>query len=133
MRWVLQMIETGMPSGVAGLDIMEINRPDGASTMADLGLTLSEAKQLLARVQHAIVAAQAGDVAARRSECPSCSDRCYVDGWRCDLLATRLARSRYNCRGFVASDAVTSSAVSLGHRIVDRRLSWIDFAPISPP
>jgi len=50
MRWVLRLIETGMPSGVAGVDVMEISRPDGASDIADLGLTLSEAKQLLACV-----------------------------------------------------------------------------------
>ncbi|HZY58748.1 MAG TPA: hypothetical protein VFE56_03225, partial [Candidatus Binataceae bacterium] len=68
MRWILQLIEAGMPSGVAGVDIMEISRPDGASNIADLGLTLSEAKQLLARVQQAIVAAQAGDLATRRPE-----------------------------------------------------------------
>jgi hypothetical protein len=37
-----------MPSGVTGLDVMEINRPDGAGNIADLGLTLAEAKQLLA-------------------------------------------------------------------------------------
>jgi hypothetical protein len=72
MRWVLRLIETGMPSGVSGVDVMEISRPDGASNIADLGLTLSEAKQLLARVQQAIVAAQAGDLAARRPECPTC-------------------------------------------------------------
>ena len=59
MRWVLRVIETGMPSGMDGVDVMEISRPGGASNIADLGLTLSEAKQLLARVQQAIVAAQA--------------------------------------------------------------------------
>ena len=58
IRWVLRLIETGMPSGVAGVDVMEISRPDGASNIADLGLTLSEAKQLLACVQQTIVAAQ---------------------------------------------------------------------------
>ena len=88
MRWVLRLIETGMPSGVAGADVMEISRPDGASNIADLGLTLSETKQLLARVQKAIVAAQAGDIAARRPECPSCRGRCHVDCRRCHLLAT---------------------------------------------
>ena len=81
MRWVLRLIETGMPSGVAGVDVMEISRPDGASNIADLGLTLSEAKQLLARVQQAIVAAQAGDLAARRPECPSCRGRCCDSGF----------------------------------------------------
>jgi hypothetical protein len=58
MRWVLRLIETGMPSRVAGVDVMEISRPDGASNIADLGLTLSEAKQLLACVQQTIVGAQ---------------------------------------------------------------------------
>jgi hypothetical protein len=38
MRWVLRLIETGMPSEVAGVDVMEISRPDGASNIADLGL-----------------------------------------------------------------------------------------------
>jgi hypothetical protein len=57
MRWVLRLIEADMPSGVAGVDVMEISRPDGASNIADLALTLSEAKQLLACVQQAIVAA----------------------------------------------------------------------------
>ena len=32
MRWVLRLIETGMPSGVAGVDVMEISRPDGLAT-----------------------------------------------------------------------------------------------------
>jgi hypothetical protein len=45
MRWVLRLIETGMPSGVAGVDVMEISRPDGASNIADLGLTLFEARE----------------------------------------------------------------------------------------
>ena len=86
MRWVLRLIETGLPSGVAGVDVMEISRPDGASNIADLGLTLSEAKQLLARVQQAIVAAQAGDLAARRPECPSCSGRWRTVGMSPETL-----------------------------------------------
>src|SRR5271163_3251268 len=118
MRWVLRLIETGMPSGVAGVDVMEISRPDGASNITDLGLTLSEAKQLLARVQQAIVAAQAGDLAARRPECPTCWGRCHVNSRGAICSRHHSARWRYSCRGFVASAAVTSSAASLGHRIV---------------
>ena len=104
-----------MPSGVAGVDVMEISRPDGASNIADLGLTLSEAKQLLARVQQAIVAAQAGDLAARRPECPSCRGRCHVNGRRCHLLATPFGTGdneqlpRFRC-------------VSCGH--IERCVTW---------
>src|ERR1700735_4221740 len=86
MRWVLRLIETGMPSRVAGVDVMEISRPDGASNIADLGLTLSEAKQLLACVQQTIVAAQAGRLAARRPEGSSCCGRGDVNGGGRPLL-----------------------------------------------
>jgi hypothetical protein len=33
MRWVLRLIDAGKPSGVAGVDVMEISRPDGAGNM----------------------------------------------------------------------------------------------------
>jgi hypothetical protein len=88
MRWVVRLIETGMPSEVAGVDVMDISRPDGVSSLADLGLTLSEAKQLLAHAQQAVVAAQARDLAARRPKCSSCTGRCHVNGRRSQLLAT---------------------------------------------
>ena len=114
MRWVLRLIETGMPSGVAGVDVMEISRPDGASNRADLGLTLSEAKQLLACVQQAIVAAQAGDLAARRPECSSCSGRCHVNGRRCHLLATPFGKVTVQLPRF--------RCVSCGH--IERCVTW---------
>jgi hypothetical protein len=40
---------------------MEINRPDDLGDIADLGLTLAEAKRLLAGLQQEIVAVQARD------------------------------------------------------------------------
>ena len=46
---------------------MAISRPDGLGDIAELGLTLAEAKQLLVQVQQEVVAAQA---ASRR-----CFDR----------------------------------------------------------
>ena len=114
MRWVLRLIETGMPSGVAGADVMEISRPDGASNIADLGLTLSEAKQLLACVQQTIVAAQAGDLASRRPKCSSCSGRCHVNGRRCHLLATPF--------GKVTAQPPRFRCVSCGH--IERCVTW---------
>ena len=44
------------------MDIMEISNPDDLGDIANLGLTLTEAKQLLARVQREISAAQAKGV-----------------------------------------------------------------------
>jgi hypothetical protein len=42
------------------VDIMEISKPDDLGNIANLGLTLTEAKQLLARVQREISAAREG-------------------------------------------------------------------------
>jgi hypothetical protein len=58
---------------------MEVSRPDGVGGIGDLGLTLSEAKQLLARVQQAIVAAQAGDREPARQRVSPKSDDDAVD------------------------------------------------------
>ena len=64
MAWVLQLVETGADGQAGSLDVFEISRPNNLCDIANLGLTLPEAKQLLARVQQAVVAAQAHDHAA---------------------------------------------------------------------
>ncbi len=67
---------------------MEIHRPDDLCDIANLGLTLAQAKQLLARVQQEIVAAQARDHAVRRPECPHCDRACRVKDYRDHAVAT---------------------------------------------
>jgi hypothetical protein len=57
---MLRLVKTGAEGEGPGTDLMEISRPDGLGDIANLGLTLSEGKQLLAHVQREIVAAQAG-------------------------------------------------------------------------
>jgi len=104
----------GHAQGLAGVDVMEMSLPHGASNIADLRLTQSEAKQLLACVQQAIIAAQAGDLVARRPECPSCSGRCHVNGRRCHLLATPF--------GKVTVDLPRFRCVSCGH--IERCVTW---------
>ena len=69
MGLVLRLVETGADTRARGIDVLEIDRPGGLHDIAKLGLTLPEAKQLLARVQQAVVAVQARDQAALRPEC----------------------------------------------------------------
>jgi len=64
MGWVLRLAETG-PDAAGSIDLIEIHRSTGLADIANLGLTLSEAKELLARVQQAIVAARVRDHAVR--------------------------------------------------------------------
>lgn len=67
---------------------MEIGRSTDLGDIADLGLTLPEAKQLLGLVQQAVVAGQARVQAALRPDCLSCSGRCHIKDWRFRQVAT---------------------------------------------
>ena len=55
MRWVLRLIATGDDVCCQSTDLAEICRPDGPHDIANLGLSLLEAKQLLGSLQRAIV------------------------------------------------------------------------------
>jgi hypothetical protein len=67
---------------------MKIDPGRDLGEISDLGLTLSEAKQLLGRVQQEIVAAQARDHAVLRPQCPSCGRGCHVKDWQHHVVAT---------------------------------------------
>jgi len=107
VAWILRLVKIGAEGEGPCTDVLEISRPDDLVDIANLGLTLSEAKQLLAGVQREIVAAQARSHAVRRPECPRCDGVCHVkDYWRLALA---------------------------GHRIAGRRRSWAGFRRISRP
>jgi hypothetical protein len=56
MGLVLRLVETRADGGTRSIDVLELSRPGNLRDIADLGLTLPEAKQILARVQQAVVA-----------------------------------------------------------------------------
>ena len=56
---MLRLVKVGAEGEEPCADVMEINRPGDLGDVANLGLTLAEAKRLLAGVQREIVAAQA--------------------------------------------------------------------------
>jgi hypothetical protein len=49
MRWVLRLVEAKGEWQSHGTDVMEIVRPDDLGNIADVGLTLAEAKALHVR------------------------------------------------------------------------------------
>lgn len=61
MAWVLRLMEIGAEGEGLCTDMTEIGRHGDPRNIADLGLTLAEAKLLLAGVQRGIAAAQARD------------------------------------------------------------------------
>src|SRR3954470_22942809 len=76
VAWVLRLVEIGAEGEERCADVVEISRPDGLVDIADLGLTLAEAKLVLAGIQREIIAAQARVHAVRRPECRSCGTTC---------------------------------------------------------
>ena len=88
VAWMLRLVKIGAEGKGACTDIMEIRRPDDLVDIANLGLTLAEAKLLLAGVQREIVAAQARGHAVRRPECPRCDGVCRVKDYRDHAVAT---------------------------------------------
>ena len=88
MRWVLRLIATGDDARCLSTDLVEICRPEGLGDVANLGLTLPEAKQLLASVQRAVVTSQVDSHGQLRPCCRSCSGRCHLKDWRGHCIAT---------------------------------------------
>jgi hypothetical protein len=104
MEWMLRLVGTGIDGQSRSFDVMAISRPDGLGDIADLGLTLAEAKQLVARVQQDVVAAQTDNHAMLRPDCRSCSGTCHVKDWRPHRIATlfgevRVRLARFRCAG----------------------------------
>lgn len=104
MGWVLRLAETGSEASAESIDLIEIHRSSGLADIANLGLTLSEAKELLARVQQAIVAAQARDHAVCRPSCVSCSGLCQLKDWRSRRIATPFGEVAPRLRRWLCGD-----------------------------
>jgi hypothetical protein len=118
------LVETGTAGEARGVDVMEFSRRQDLGDVANLGMTLAEAKQLLARVQQEIVSAQAQDHAVRRPACSSFGGGVMsriggIIRWRrCS------GRRRRGCRDFAASFAVAYRRALTGCRILGRHQSW---------
>jgi hypothetical protein len=86
--WIVRLVKIGADGETLCTDVMEISRSDGISDIAHLGLTLAEAKLLLAGAQQEIVTAQAEDHAAQRPACPHCGGVCRVKDYRPHTVVT---------------------------------------------
>ena len=94
MAWSLRLVETGIDRLARVVNGMDIRPLGGLGDIANLGLTLPEAKHILARPQQAVVAAQADDHVVPRPDCPSCGVACRVKDWRVHRVPQGLRRWR---------------------------------------
>src|SRR5689334_10238587 len=104
MGWVLRLVESGADGSSDSIDVLEIERPGDLGDLADLGLTHAEGKELLARVQQAVVAAQSRSHAIHRPSCRSCGAMCQLKDYRPHQIATlfgpvTVRLPRFRCAG----------------------------------
>jgi len=88
VAWVVRLVETSADGDGQSTDVMKIAKPNDLGDIANLGLSLAEAKELLAAIQHEVVAAQAREHAVRRPSCRSCGAACHVKDYRQHRIAT---------------------------------------------
>jgi hypothetical protein len=88
VAWILRLVKTSAEGDGQSTDVMEINKPDDLGDIATLGLSLAEAKLLLAGVQREIVAAQTRAHAVRRPDCRCGGGVCHVKDYRDHAIAT---------------------------------------------
>jgi len=92
VAWIVKLVNIGAEGEAQATDVMEISRPDDLRNVADLGLTLSETKRLLAGLQHEMVAAQVRTHAVRRPTCARCAGVCHVKDYQDHAVATLFGR-----------------------------------------
>jgi hypothetical protein len=86
--WIVRLVQTGAEGVGRITDILEIERPDNLGDIATLGLTLSDAKRLLAGLQREFVAGQARAHSILRPNCPCGRGVRHVKDYREHAIAT---------------------------------------------
>jgi len=109
VAWILRLVKIGTEGEGRSRDVMEIERPDDLTDIADPGLTLSETKRLLATLQQEIVAAQVRDHAVRRPTCSHCGGGCRVKDYQDHVVATLFGQvmvrlPRFRCAACCGSE-----------------------------
>src|SRR3954466_745603 len=110
VAWVLRLVEIGAEGEERCADVMEISRPDSLDDIADLGLTLAEARLVLAGVPREIVAAQARVHAVHRPACRSCGAACRMKDYRQHAIATLFGQVTVRLPRFRCASCGTTEA-----------------------
>ena len=72
MRWTVRLEARTDTGEVETTELVTIGRPVVGGTLTELGLALSEAKAVLAKLQASMVHSQVVEYAARHRVCPRC-------------------------------------------------------------
>ena len=119
MRWTVRLEARTDTGEVETTELVTIGRPVVGGMLAELGLALSEAKAVLAKLQASMVQSQVAEYAACRRVCPQCRVPQPLKDWRSRRLQTlfgtvEVEAPRFRvcrCRPSAPTAAVTFSPV----------------------
>jgi hypothetical protein len=84
----LRLVETRLDGPARVIDVTDIGPHGALGDIANFELRLLEAKQILARLQQAVVQVQAEDHMVLRPNCSACGQACHVKDWRLHRVTT---------------------------------------------
>ena len=88
MRWTVRLEARTNRGEVETTELATLSRPAMGGTLAEIGLTLAEAKALLAGLQASMLCGQVAEYAGRRRVCPECGVLQPLKGRRTRRLQT---------------------------------------------
>ena len=88
MRWTVRLEARTDTGEVETTELVTIGRPVVGGMLAELGLALSEAKAVLAKLQASMVQSQVAEYAACHRVCPQCRVPQPLKDWRSRRLQT---------------------------------------------
>jgi len=88
MRWTVRLGARTNRGEVETTELATLSRPGMDGTLAEIGLTLAEAKALLAGLQASMLCGQVAEYAGRRRVCPECGVLQPLKGRRTRRLQT---------------------------------------------
>ena len=95
MQWTVRLEARTDKGEVKTAELVTFRRPARARTLAEIGLTLAEAKALLTKLQASILCDQLAEYAAHRRVCPECGELQPLKDRRTRRLQTLLRCSTF--------------------------------------
>src|SRR5208337_1521404 len=119
MEWTLRLVGMGIDGQSRSFEVMAISRPEGLGDIANPGITLSEAKQLLVQVQQQVVADQATTHATFRPDCRSCGGTCHVKDWQPHRVAADVLQYLLPIDAGTSPETMRSHTLQVGKQLGD--------------
>jgi hypothetical protein len=119
MRWTVRLEARTDQGEVTVTELATLSRPVMGGTLADIGLALSEAKAVLARLQESMVQSQVAEYVTCRRVCPQCR-----------VLQPRKDRRTRRLQTLFGTIEVDAPRFRIGHCRLPALTTKVTFSPV---